>query len=208
MRLLSLRRALYWLDTQPQKVHAMQARRPAAFPLKRSPLSFSLSAMLFSVLVSASAQAADNSREAIAERLKPVGELCVKGDGCAGDASAASSQPAGSGAGGQANAVSAIDGEKVYGGICMACHTTGAAGAPRLGEAGDFELALVEFRRAAELLEAALALRREHLSGTDAELAENLHHLASVLSNLGEFDRAAGLFEEALKIRRERGEEL
>ncbi|TCJ24431.1 cytochrome c5 family protein [Halomonas sp. GDM18] len=117
----------------------MQARRPAAFPLKRSFLSLSLSAMLFSVLVSASAQAADNSREAIAERLKPVGELCVKGDACAGDGSAASSPPADSGAVGQASAASAIDGEKVYGGICMACHTTGAAGAPRLGEAGDWE---------------------------------------------------------------------
>ena len=30
------------------------------------------------------------SLEAIAERLKPVGELCVKGDACAGDGSAAS----------------------------------------------------------------------------------------------------------------------
>ena len=34
---------------------------------------------------------------------------------------------------------SGIDGEAIYNQACMACHMTGAAGAPRRGEAGEWE---------------------------------------------------------------------
>jgi cytochrome c5 len=122
----------------------MQARQPSASFLTRSSLPVSLSAMLFSVLVSSQALAADNSHDAIAERLKPVGELCLKGENCAGDMAGAGQQPSAAAETDSASAASAIDGEKVYGGICMACHTTGAAGAPRLGEAGDWEARLAK----------------------------------------------------------------
>ncbi|WP_084207728.1 MULTISPECIES: c-type cytochrome [Cobetia] len=122
----------------------MQARQPSASFLTRSSLPVSLSAMLFSVLVSSQALAADNSHDAIAERLKPVGELCLKGESCAGDMAGAGQQPSAAAETDSASAASAIDGEKVYGGICMACHTTGAAGAPRLGEASDWEARLAK----------------------------------------------------------------
>ena len=105
-------------------------------------LSVCLTGSLLGTAYSTASFAADNSREAIAERLKPVGELCLKGEACAGDASAASPQQADTADGRQSNTSSAIDGEKVYGGICMACHTAGAAGAPRLGEAADWEARL------------------------------------------------------------------
>ncbi|MGP9534733.1 MULTISPECIES: c-type cytochrome [unclassified Halomonas] len=66
----------------------------------------------------------DVARDAIAERLAPVGQLCLQGEDCgtaAAPAAAASS-------GGD------IDGEGIYGNVCSACHESGAAGAPIRGE--------------------------------------------------------------------------
>ncbi|GHD36382.1 c-type cytochrome [Halioglobus pacificus] len=60
-------------------------------------------------------------RSAIEDRIKPVGEICLQGDSsCGGAAVAAASGPR--------------SGEDVYNGACMACHTTGAGGAPVLGD--------------------------------------------------------------------------
>ena len=64
----------------------------------------------------------DEQRAAVEERIKPVGEVCLQGDAdCGGAAVAASSGPR--------------SGEEVYNAACMACHTTGAGGAPMLGDA-------------------------------------------------------------------------
>ncbi|MGE4532501.1 MULTISPECIES: c-type cytochrome [Halomonas] len=70
----------------------------------------------------------DAEREAIAERLAPVGELCVQGEDCGTMAAASGGgSSASSGGGGD------IDGEGIYNNVCMACHETGAAGAPVRG---------------------------------------------------------------------------
>jgi len=64
----------------------------------------------------------DAQKAAIEERIKPVGEVCVQGDSsCAAAAAPAASGPR--------------SGQEVYDAACMACHTTGAAGAPKLGDA-------------------------------------------------------------------------
>ncbi|WP_243737309.1 c-type cytochrome [Halomonas ventosae] len=70
----------------------------------------------------------DAEREAIAERLKPVGELCLQGEDC-GTAMAASS-----GGGDTSSDGGSVDGEGIYNNVCMACHETGAAGAPVRGD--------------------------------------------------------------------------
>jgi cytochrome c5 len=63
----------------------------------------------------------DRERAAIEERIRPVGEVCLQGDSnCGGAVAAASSGPR--------------SGEDVYNAACMACHTTGAGGAPVLGD--------------------------------------------------------------------------
>lgn len=63
----------------------------------------------------------DAERSAIEERIKPMGESCLLGDSsCGGAAATASSGPR--------------SGEAVYNAACMACHATGAAGAPKLGD--------------------------------------------------------------------------
>ena len=68
------------------------------------------------------AELTDAQRAEIEERIKPVGESCMAGDSSCGGAAVAV-------AGGEPRS-----GEEVYNAACMACHTTGAAGAPKLGD--------------------------------------------------------------------------
>lgn len=71
-------------------------------------------------LLSMPTQAANT--DAIAERLKPVGELCLQGMDCGGAAPVAAASSG------------SLSGEEVYNQVCMACHATGAAGAPKRGD--------------------------------------------------------------------------
>lgn len=71
----------------------------------------------------------DAEHAAIAERLAPVGELCLQGEDC-GSASASAPAAASSSSGGGGD----IDGEAIYNSVCMACHDTGAANAPIHGD--------------------------------------------------------------------------
>ncbi|HSH47478.1 MAG TPA: c-type cytochrome, partial [Halomonas sp.] len=76
----------------------------------------------------------DAERAAIAERLAPVGELCVQGEDC-GTGSASAVASADSAASGAAEVSGEdIDAEAIYNSLCMACHATGAAGAPIYGD--------------------------------------------------------------------------
>ena len=68
----------------------------------------------------------EEQRAEIAARLAPVGKVCVHGDSNCGAA------PAMAAAGGEG---AAIDGEAVYNNACVACHSSGAAGAPIVGNA-------------------------------------------------------------------------
>lgn len=76
------------------------------------------------VLWTAGVQAA--SDEAIAERLKPVGNVCIQGQECA----------AAGGAGAAAAGGAARTGEAVAGKFCAACHNAGVLGAPKTGDNG------------------------------------------------------------------------
>lgn len=68
-----------------------------------------------------SAQAATNDE--IAERIKPVGEVCVQGEECKGVEAVAAS------AGGGAKTP-----DDIIAGHCGACHTSGVLGAPKIGD--------------------------------------------------------------------------
>jgi cytochrome c5 len=82
---------------------------------------------LFVVLLPAIAVAADLSKSQRAEieaRIQPFSHACVAGDeSCATGAA-------------ESSVAVARTGEEVYNGACMACHSTGAAGAPKVGDAG------------------------------------------------------------------------
>ena len=86
------------------------------------------------------------------ERLAPVGRVAVAGE-AAPEAAPAPAEAPGAGAapaaeppGGTAApaaqaaaaAPAAMSGEEVYNGVCFACHATGAAGAPKLGDKADW----------------------------------------------------------------------
>lgn len=62
------------------------------------------------------------SERATAERIRPVGSVCVEGEDCGGAVV-------------EEVAAGPRTGDAVYGAACVACHGTGAAGAPVLGDA-------------------------------------------------------------------------
>lgn len=75
------------------------------------------------ILTATTVFAASDDMNAVMERLKSPATVCVMGDPCADNVGAA---PV---------AASARTGDQVYNGACAACHNSGAAGAPKLGDA-------------------------------------------------------------------------
>ena len=88
--------------------------------IKRLSLFITLSMSLFSV----SSFAQDFSDEAIASRIAPISDVYINGEIVTANTTSASDEPA-----------EPRSGEQVYGTFCIACHGTGAAGAPIKGDA-------------------------------------------------------------------------
>jgi cytochrome c5 len=99
--------------------------------------------LVFSGLVTA----AEEDRSAVLERIKPVGTVSIAGQAAAEPAASAAPAeaapaPAAEMAAPAAEAVAevaaaapaAADGKTTYSTACFACHGTGAAGAPKLGD--------------------------------------------------------------------------
>ncbi|WP_067869781.1 c-type cytochrome [Neptuniibacter marinus] len=84
-------------------------------------ITSALVALGLGVALSTSVQATSNSDEAVAERIKAVGSVCIEGDDSCGGAAAVAAP------------VAARSGEKVYATKCAACHDAGVAGAPKFG---------------------------------------------------------------------------
>lgn len=82
----------------------------------------SLIAILALALAGSMAWAADS----IEERLAPVGKTCMAGDDCAASVQVASAEGA-----------AARSGKDIYQ-KCSACHSSGAAGAPKFGDAASW----------------------------------------------------------------------
>ena len=87
--------------------------------------TLSLVVSLFAGLFLSSASFAEGSIEdEIRERIKPVGEVCVAGEDCGDIAASVAAAPSGP-----------RSGEDIYSSTCFGCHGTGAAGAPKFGDA-------------------------------------------------------------------------
>ena len=84
-----------------------------------------------SLIVAGTAWSLTPAEQQIAERIKPVGKVCIEGQECEGAVKAGTT----------AVAVTSgpRSGSEIYTSKCFACHDTGAAGAPKVGEAGDWE---------------------------------------------------------------------
>jgi len=70
--------------------------------------------------------------EIVIENIKPVGEVYVAGESEPEEAATAS--PAADMTADAGAAAAPKSGEQVYNSSCMACHSTGVAGAPKLGD--------------------------------------------------------------------------
>ena len=80
-------------------------------------------AAVFAIAATAFGQAVDPGTVAdIIDRVRPLGELCIEGQDCGGEAL----PPA---------PVAAQSGADVYGKFCRTCHETGLTEAPKLGDA-------------------------------------------------------------------------
>ncbi|WP_240537171.1 c-type cytochrome [Marinomonas flavescens] len=80
------------------------------------------------------AHANEQSTNAIEARIAPVGKVCIEGQSCQQDAVAtpvANVAPA--------KEYTGRAGEKIYNTYCIACHSTGAAGAPRVGNIKEWQ---------------------------------------------------------------------
>lgn len=78
--------------------------------------------LLFALSASAASVQDDMSREAIAERIEPIGKHYVAGESSAAEESSGPRS-----------------GEQVYNTYCTACHTSGVMGAPKINNAADWE---------------------------------------------------------------------
>ena len=83
------------------------------------------SLLVLSVL-SAGSLAAQSLDQQVAERLKPIGEVCLAGQACASGGAAPFQVAAATGE---------FSAEQVYTQNCAMCHATGVAGAPKFGDA-------------------------------------------------------------------------
>lgn len=72
-----------------------------------------------------------NTDEAIAQRLKPVGDVCVQGEDCAAAASAGAAT-------GAAASSSSRSGDEIIAKSCNVCHGTGLLDAPKVGDSADW----------------------------------------------------------------------
>jgi cytochrome c5 len=73
--------------------------------------------------VAAAVAIASTRTEAISERLRPIGEVCMAGEECSGSGTTvlAAGEPR--------------DPAEIYQTKCFSCHSTGVGGAPKLGDA-------------------------------------------------------------------------
>lgn len=83
------------------------------------------------------ASAAQTRDELIAERLAPVGEVCLAGQPCA-RTGAASAAPVAAAASGE------FDVEQAYQTSCNVCHASGMAGAPKFDDAAEWTKRLAD----------------------------------------------------------------
>ncbi|KPD24388.1 c-type cytochrome [Idiomarina zobellii] len=83
--------------------------------------------LFFTLSVSAASVQDDMSREAIAERIKPIGKHYVAGESSAAEESSGPRS-----------------GQQVYDKFCTACHTSGVMGAPKINNAADWEERLAQ----------------------------------------------------------------
>ena len=78
--------------------------------------------LLLAPMAAAALDLTDQQRADIEARIQPFSAVCVQGETCGGGIDAVAAASAGR------------SGEDVYNAACMACHSAGIAGSPKLGD--------------------------------------------------------------------------
>ena len=120
-------------------------------------------------LPASAANVPPGTADEIRDRLQPHGMLCIEGNSCG---AATSSDPTGTG----------MSGSEIYGTYCVACHSTGVSGAPKLGDATDWESRLAKgeatlLTSTVDGLGVLMPARGTCMSCTDEELESALGHM-------------------------------
>lgn len=102
---------------------------------KQLAATFILGSLALSAL---SIELTQEQRAAIEARLKPHGDLCLSGDAACAGAMVAGTDASSGG--------SDISGESIYNQACMACHSSGAGGAPIVGQVDQWSERLAKGR--------------------------------------------------------------
>jgi cytochrome c5 len=137
-----------------------------------------LGLMILGLGVASAALAQSVRDQQIAERLQPVGSVCLAGEACAAGGSAASSGSA------VAQAPSAaFSAQGTYDQYCAMCHNTGMAGAPRMGDAAHWTARVEEIGLAAIVTNAisginAMPPRGMCATCSDEQIAEVVEYLS------------------------------
>lgn len=82
-----------------------------------------VAALVAGLSMSAQTSATTDAEQMIIDRIKASGQVCLEGDDSCGGAASVAAVSSGA----------ARSGEEVYTSKCLACHATGAAGAPKFG---------------------------------------------------------------------------
>lgn len=77
--------------------------------------------------------------EEIAQRIKPVGEVCVQGQECDNAAALAAAAAASAGTDAAPAASAGRSGDEVYSKYCTVCHSIGLLDAPKTGDAAAWQ---------------------------------------------------------------------
>lgn len=124
------------------------------------------------LLVASAVWSLTPGEQRIAERIKPIANICLEGEECEGAVTGA-----------VATAASGPrSGADIYGASCFACHDTGAAGAPKIGDVGAWSARLDD-----KGLETLVANAINGIGGmpakgtcadcTDEEIAASIDHI-------------------------------
>lgn len=130
-----------------------------------------LIALTASVLFTATAFAQNVAEQDIATRIAPVGDVYLDGQIVTASTVSESSEPTGP-----------RSGEKIYNTYCVACHATGAAGAPIKGNADDWNIRIAQgeaalIKHAIEGFNAAMPARGTCVDCSDDEIAATVQFL-------------------------------
>jgi len=138
--------------------------------------------MIVGLSVAGAALAQSVRDQQIAERLAPVGTVCLAGDACAtgGSAPATAAAPA------MAQAASAeFSAQATYEQYCAMCHNTGMANAPRLGDEAHWTARVAEVGLATITTNAITGINAMPARGmcatcTDEQIGEIVQYLSGV----------------------------